>query len=105
MTETVNHTEEITLQAQFMKINIKGTIEHDSQYKKRCSPRLYFMNLPQESTLRKERCLHMVESSIPTDDQQMEDTWKGKKNDCTTDCILPIFSKHSNIMIADKNLH
>lgn len=100
MTETVNHTEEITLQAQFMKISIKGTIEHDSQHKKMQPPD--FMKLPQESTRRKERCLHMVESSVPIDDQQMEDTWKGEKNDCTTDCILPIFSKHSNIMIADK---
>ncbi|CAO2594815.1 hypothetical protein LEMLEM_LOCUS7923, partial [Lemmus lemmus] len=82
MTETVNHTEEITLQAQFMKISIKGTTEHDCSMKRDASPRLYFMKLPQESMLRKKRCLHIVESSIPTDDQPMEDTWKGKKNDC-----------------------
>lgn len=38
MTETVNHTEEITLQAQSVEISSKGTIEHNSQYKKRCIP-------------------------------------------------------------------
>lgn len=89
--------------AQVEKISSKDTWDTPGCIKREMlSPRLGFMTLSRKSNLRKQRCYSC--GRVPyTQRQPLEDgrSLQRKKNDGTTDCILTIFSKQSNVTIAD----